>query len=122
RPPSSVARASSLSVERAARTTRYPAAAACRAVASPIPLEAPVIRKTLASGAMHLSGRPPVLRRDAVDEHVDVLRRGAARLVQRLRHRLDDLRDGLVGDARVVELDVDPGHGLLLSSWTESRR
>src|SRR6476661_1480362 len=80
-----------------------------------MPLEAPVIRKTFESGAMHLSVGAPVLRRDAVHEHVDVLGRGAARLVERLCHRFDDLRHGLVGDAGVVQLDVDPGHELLLS-------
>ena len=36
---------------------------------------------------------------------------GAARLVQRLRQRIDDLRNRLLGDARVVQLDIDQGHG-----------
>src|SRR3954467_6759895 len=45
-PPSSSARPRSLSSERAASTTRCPASTARRAVAAPIPLEAPVMRKT----------------------------------------------------------------------------
>src|SRR5439155_1002708 len=45
---------------------------------------------------------------------LDVVGGSPARLVQRVGQRLDDLRDRLLGHAVVVQLDVDPGHGLLL--------
>src|SRR4051794_3171517 len=78
-------------------------------------LEAPVIRKTLpaelpAGSATRLAGLPPVLGGDALHDHLDVVRRGAARLGERVRQRLDDLRHRFLGDAGVVELHVDPGH------------
>src|SRR5689334_19871616 len=50
-PPSSAARDARRSSERAARTTRQDPCAAMRAVAAPIPEEAPVIRRTRSSGA-----------------------------------------------------------------------
>src|SRR3954447_19077700 len=51
-PPSSSASARSLSSDRAESTTRKPASTAWRAVAAPMPVEAPVIRKTFSSSAI----------------------------------------------------------------------
>src|SRR5207253_322740 len=45
-PPSSAASSVRRPIERAASARRKPACAACRAVAAPMPLEAPVIRNT----------------------------------------------------------------------------
>src|SRR3954471_10348667 len=51
-PPSSSASARSLSSDRAESTTRKPASTAWRAVAAPMPVEAPGIRKTFSSSAI----------------------------------------------------------------------
>src|SRR5918997_1441453 len=61
-PPSSSARALSLSSDRAASTTRWPNSTARRAVAAPMPVLAPVITRTGSSGMWevlpHRLGRP----------------------------------------------------------------
>src|SRR6266702_4047961 len=57
--------------------------------------------------ALLLAGNAPVLRRDALHDHLDVLARRAGGLFESRGHRLDDLRHGLLGDALVVELDFD---------------
>src|ERR687892_1951294 len=68
--------------------------------------------------ALRFAGDTPVLRRHALDDDLDVLLGRAARLVERIGEGLDHLRHGLLGDAAVVELDLDHGHGRLLSLWT----
>ena len=57
-----------------------------------------------------LAGDAPVLGVDSLDHDLDVVRRGAARLGERIRQRLDHLRHGLLGDAAVVQLDLDHRH------------
>src|SRR5688572_10016676 len=69
-----------------------------------------------------LAAQPPVLRRNPLDDHVDVLDGCAARLMQRIRERLDHLRDRLLGHTSVVELDFDYRHVILLSSRAILRR
>ena len=54
-----------------------------------------------------LAALASVLGRDTLDDHVDVLLRDTARLAQRVRERLDHLRNRLLGHAAVVELHVD---------------
>src|ERR671930_449930 len=57
-----------------------------------------------------LAGDAPVLRAHTLDDDLDVLLRGTARLVQRVRERLDHLRNGLFRYPVLVELDLDQRH------------
>ena len=78
-PPSSAATASMRSADRAASTTRCPAAAAPRAIASPMPLDAPVTSTTRPSSRHQPSrrrayapGNSPPQRRGLRDRRVAV--------------------------------------------------
>src|SRR5262249_32434059 len=63
-----------------------------------------------------LAAHAPLLRGHALDDHLDVLWGGTARLRESSGQALDDLWDRLLGDAGVVRLAVDPGHLITPSS------
>src|SRR5436190_14628271 len=92
-PPSSFASSSIGSVRRAPRTTRHPASAARRAVCAPMPLEAPVTRRTLPEplASTRHRQRSLALRRQA--------RHPAEELSKRLELAVVEGREDLVGKA-----------------------
>src|SRR5438093_8876275 len=96
-PPSSSASAFSFSSRRAASTSRYPASPARRAVASPIPLEAPVMRKTGSATPGRLAAADVQEQLQIVLRLMEVLPETEAELLHHLS------RGGVLGGAEAYD-------------------